>query len=101
MPSAATISAVIASWVSVPQVSRSPKRLSHNRSNSPITVNRCPAARSSARAAPRHPCHRLLEHPFDYDGGVGQEVSVAKLFADRDRLPRALTNRFEHLLFVF
>src|ERR1700742_4407725 len=53
MPSAATISAVIASWVSVPQVSRSPKRLSHSTSNSPITANRCPAARFSARAACR------------------------------------------------
>src|ERR1700744_1302846 len=100
MPSAATISAVIASWVSVPQVSCSPKRLSHNKSNSPITASRCPAARFSARPAPRNrPITDSNIHSIMTEGS--DRKSVAELFDDRDRLPRALPNRFLDLLLVF
>src|ERR1700743_3529370 len=98
MPSAATISAVIASWVSVPQVSRSPKRLSHNRSNSPITANRCPAARFSARAASRNRC--VVDSNIRSIMAEGSDRK-SQLFDDRDRLPRALPNRFLDLLLVF
>src|SRR6185437_7382003 len=38
------------------RVSHSPKRRSHNKSSSPITANRCPAAGFSARAAPEDTC---------------------------------------------
>src|SRR5437588_72822 len=110
MPNAAAISSVIASWVSVPQVSRSPKCLSHNKSSSPITANRCPAERFSARAAARSSCivesnmYSIVAKGSDKSLRPGQsmrrELSICPLFADRDGLPRALPNRVENLLFV-